>query len=77
MSVTQWLPHINTDKCIGCGECVAACPTQALARRDEKATLAFPAACTYCAACETLCPTYAIELPYLIVKLGNAEGAVS
>lgn len=73
----EWLPRINTAECIGCAECVAACPTHALAQRDGKAALVNPAACTYCNACEAICPTYAIELPYMVMKLGTAEGDLS
>jgi ferredoxin len=65
---TDWLPRINTQACTGCGECVARCPTGALARLNSKAALVYPEHCTYCAACESICPAQAIELPYLICK---------
>lgn len=76
LNSNEWLPRIDTNACIGCGECIAACPTHALAQRNDKAALVHPEACTYCNACESICPTYAIELPYLVVKLGTAEGDV-
>ncbi len=62
-----WMPQIDAMKCTGCGDCITACPTDALGRRNEKATLVKPEACTYCAICEELCPVDAIVLPYLIV----------
>ena len=63
-----WMPQIDALKCTGCGECITACPTNALGRVSEKAALLRPDACTYCAACEDICPVDAIALPYLIMK---------
>lgn len=65
---TAWLPHIAWDVCIGCGECIAICPTQVLAQVEGKARLVYPDLCTYCSACELICPVNAIELPYLVVS---------
>jgi ferredoxin len=66
MPQSIWLPKIDPFRCTGCEWCIGGCPTYALGKIDEKASLAFPEACTYCAACEGLCPVGAIELPYLI-----------
>lgn len=62
------MPWIDRERCIGCGGCIGACPSHALAQRDGKAAVTAPQACTYCAACEIVCPTGAIELPYIIVQ---------
>ncbi len=68
---TAWLPRLDPDRCIGCGDCISHCPTGALGRRVGKAALLSPAICIYCAVCEDLCPVGAIELPYLIVFADN------
>jgi ferredoxin len=64
-----WLPRIDRDACTGCGRCITACPTGALAQVNGKAALVYPNLCTYCAACESTCPVGAVELPYLICSL--------
>ncbi|OQA44155.1 MAG: Electron transport complex subunit RsxB [Chloroflexi bacterium ADurb.Bin325] len=61
------LPEIDEALCDGCGRCLAACETGALALVEGKAVLARPDLCEYDAACEPLCPTGAIQLPYVIV----------
>ncbi len=66
MDSDAWLPQIDQQKCIGCGDCVAQCPTHALATVNSKATLAHPNLCIYCDLCEDICPTAAIQLPLLI-----------
>ncbi len=62
-----WLPLIEKDMCIGCGDCLAICPTDALVLLGHTAVLAHPDVCNYCGGCETICPVEAISLPYQIV----------
>jgi NAD-dependent dihydropyrimidine dehydrogenase PreA subunit len=73
---TAWLPQIDALACTGCGDCLKACPTGALALRAGKAVVAQPSACSYDAGCEAVCPTGAIALPYLIV-FGTPPGAAA
>lgn len=73
--MSGWFPRLDQNLCTGCGECITACPTGALAQVNGKAALVFPDLCTYCAACESICPVGAIELPYLIFKEDSHEQA--
>ena len=61
------LPEIDTDTCTGCGDCVAVCPTGALALAEGKAVMAHPELCIYDGECEPVCKVAAIQLPYVIV----------
>lgn len=69
MNDNLWVPIIDQQKCDGCGDCIAQCPTDALGWQNDKASLSHPDLCIYCATCEDICPTHAIELPFLIVKI--------
>ena len=49
--------------CKGCGNCVAFCPRQALAKDQwGNPYLAKPDRCTACGLCEMLCPDFAIKV---------------
>ncbi len=54
---------INTEKCIGCGDCVEVCPQQAFTLGDDgKSVQAFPERCMECGACRLNCRSEAISL---------------
>jgi NAD-dependent dihydropyrimidine dehydrogenase PreA subunit len=53
MAIRNFYP----ENCIGCGNCVAACPMDVL-RMDEqenKAVVAYPMDCIACWGCESFC----------------------
>jgi ferredoxin len=67
------VPLIDPQRCDGCGLCVRACPTTALALQDERAIVAHPLACEYIGMCEAVCPTQAIRRPFEIIVPEAAE----
>ena len=49
------------ERCIGCGECVIACPQQALSAAAEGGIDRNPALCIECGRCVAICPALAHE----------------
>jgi len=66
-------PEIDTEKCVGCGECVDECPTDAVELVGGKAVIVRPDDCTYCTDCESICPYEAIQCPFEILLAGEKE----
>jgi hydrogenase-4 component H len=59
------LPHLDVEKCIGCGACANACPPRLITLHDGDGyrTLDFYLArCTYCARCRDVCPQEALTM---------------
>jgi Fe-S-cluster-containing hydrogenase component 2 len=52
---------INKDTCSGCGDCVSACPLDAITINDGKAVVD-ESTCGDCGACVDVCPTESITL---------------
>lgn len=67
------LPRIITEKCTGCGDCVASCHTAVLSLRDLKAVILRPEGCDYCTECEAVCPVRAITCPFEVVLEESVE----
>jgi thioredoxin reductase (NADPH) len=67
-------PLIDPARCVGCGECVKACPETAdgrvLGLIDGKAELVTPGNCVGHGACRTSCPVAAITLVFGTEKRG-------
>ena len=60
------LPDIDTQRCTGCGWCVAMCDPHLLSlevvRWKKSAVLHEPERCTGCSACAVTCPLHAIAM---------------
>jgi ferredoxin len=61
------LPVIDEGRCDGCGDCVSACPVQAVELVEGKARIVRPDACNFCTDCEAVCPVGAIRCEFEIV----------
>jgi len=65
------VPIIDPVCCTGCGLCVKACPTGALAMSGSTAVVAWPAACEYTGDCERICPMQTISRSFQIVFIAE------
>jgi formate hydrogenlyase subunit 6/NADH:ubiquinone oxidoreductase subunit I len=70
----DFLPQIDSAKCIGCDLCVRLCPTQALSMIRGIAAVTAPDMCTYSGVCQEICPTQAISLAYEIIFSTAGKG---
>jgi Pyruvate/2-oxoacid:ferredoxin oxidoreductase delta subunit len=69
--MTEFLPQIDTVKCICCELCIILCPNEALGSIDNVVAVINPDACDYVGICQEICPTGAINLVYEIVFTEN------
>lgn len=65
--MTEFLPQVDTIKCIGCELCVILCPNETLGFVNDVAAVINPNACDYVGTCQEICPTGAINLVYEII----------
>lgn len=55
------VPEINSDYCVGCGQCVINCPAGCLTLKNKKISMA-KEACLGCGECAVVCRTQAINI---------------
>jgi Na+-translocating ferredoxin:NAD+ oxidoreductase subunit B len=61
VAMSRFVPHVNQDMCIACGECETRCYFTAM-RCDEEGTRVNPDNCIGCGLCAANCPEEAIQM---------------
>jgi nitroreductase/ferredoxin len=82
--ITSGSIAVDAEKCIGCGQCVTACPANALRLENKKAGMLENNECVCCGDCLAICPEQAIRLAslnrfagyYRIINKGDPERPV-
>ena len=65
---------LDTEKCVGCGQCLAVCPHEVFSLENSKAEIADLDACMECGACAKNCPAGALDVK---PGVGCASGILS
>lgn len=69
--------RIDSEKCIGCGGCVEACPGNLIALDAEgKAEIRIPSDCWGCCSCMKQCPVQAVQI-FLGADIGGSGALMS
>lgn len=58
----MFIVAVDTEKCIGDGNCVEVCPVEVFELRDNKAVAVNPDECLGCESCIEVCETGAITI---------------
>ncbi len=57
----MWIPVVNLQLCIGCGECAQICPDNAIEIVEKKSFIDYNR-CTCCGVCDRVCRYGALEI---------------
>ena len=58
----MYMPKVDEEKCIGCGECIDICPVEVFELNDEKAKPVNADECVGCESCIEVCEQEAITV---------------
>ncbi len=57
-----YIPEVDPEKCVGCGECVEVCPVDVYEIQNEKSVPVNPDECIGCESCIEVCEEDAITI---------------
>ncbi len=60
VTISPTVAVVNPEECVGCGECILACPYSAISRNADGKSEVNPALCHGCGTCVATCPSGAI-----------------
>ena len=60
--IMAYKPEVDTEKCVGCGECVDVCPVDVYELQDEKSVPVNADECIGCESCVEVCEQEAITI---------------
>jgi heterodisulfide reductase subunit A len=60
VTISPTVAVVDAVKCVGCGDCILACPYSAISRNGDKKAKVNPALCQGCGTCVATCPAGAI-----------------
>jgi heterodisulfide reductase subunit A len=60
VTISPTVAEVDVEACVGCGECIVACPYTAIARNEDEKAAINPALCHGCGTCAATCPSGAI-----------------
>jgi len=55
-------PEVDSEKCVGCGECVEICPVEVYELQNEKSVVVKEEECLGCESCMEVCEQKAITV---------------
>jgi heterodisulfide reductase subunit A len=61
VTISPTVAVVEPKACVGCGDCILACPYTAISRSDEGKAVVNPALCQGCGTCAAACPAGAIS----------------
>jgi NAD-dependent dihydropyrimidine dehydrogenase PreA subunit len=57
-----YVPEVDKEKCVGCGECVEVCPVDVYELQNEKSVVVAEEECLGCESCLEVCEEDAITV---------------
>jgi len=67
-------PQVDTEKCIGCGQCVKVCPALVFELREKKSEVIYGERCFACGHCWAVCPEGAVIQEEVATATGLKPG---
>jgi NAD-dependent dihydropyrimidine dehydrogenase PreA subunit len=58
----SYRPEVDAEKCIGCSECIGACPVNVYELKDGKSVVVYVENCLGCESCVEACGEEAITV---------------